>query len=162
MGIVATNGEGVGKASFDLKYLDAQIANARVIGPYFAIYTPGKPLPEFDTSYPGLSDTPPEPGKIILKADAPSNYDAYFIVNMSYGYDEGYPNGASLKWGDNVTKTLMPAIYTVSECYQTGWNPPNIFIEDPTGDSYITGRFTVIVTVAPGETVTIRFANTPQ
>jgi hypothetical protein len=165
LGTISTNEEGSGRATFDLKDYDPEIATPRIIGPYFSISTPGKPLPEFDTSYVVFPNSgPPEPGRIILMAGAPAYPDASFSLDMSYGYDAGYPAGVSMKQGEEVGSlfTLMPGVYTITERYQSGWNLPNIIIDDPTSDSLRTGRFTVIVNVAPGETVTVRYINSPR
>ncbi len=165
LGTITTDDVGQCKAEFDLKDYDPQISTPRIIGPYFAILSPSKPLPEFDTSYPAFPNaSPPEPGKIILMAGAPDSPNTNFALDLSYGYDNGYPAGVSLKEGEQIGDaiSLAPGIYTVSERYQAGWNVPGIMISDPTFDSFPSGKFTVIVNVAPGETVTIRFKNTPQ
>ncbi len=165
LGTITTNQRGQCKAVFDLKDYDPQVSTPRIIGPYFAILSPNKPEPEFDTSYLAFPhSSPPEPGEIILMAGAPDSPDTYFALDLSYGYDNGYPAGVSLKEGQQIGDaiSLAPGIYTVSERYQAGWNVPGIQINDPTFDSFASGKFTVIVNVAPGETVFIRFKNTPQ
>jgi hypothetical protein len=159
LGTITTNGKGKGEARIDLKDYDGQITTRRVISPYFVIVTPGKPEPEFDTSYLVFADAdPPEPGQIIVVAqNSPVTGDEHVGIDMSYGGRIGYPNGLVMYNGDQILSgPLMPGIYTVTENVGSTYILESIDINDPSGDSFPCGR-TAIINLKPGETVTVTF-----
>jgi hypothetical protein len=159
LGQLTTNSKGLGQATYYLSDYDSKIPSPRVLAPGFAIYTPDKAFPEFDTSYPAYTGPGAETGKIIINVVAFDSTEQ-FRVDMSYGYQSGYPNGIGMYSGDEFGSayTLPAAIYTVTEYWEPGWSV-GTSINDPSGGSINCGR-TAVINLAPGETVTVTFTNT--
>ena len=164
LGTITTDDTGEGKARFDLRDFGPQVTTPRVIGPYFVLLSPGKPLPEFDTSYLVFTNThPPSPGRIVVvKHTSPTGANGFPVI-MSYGAQIGYPNGLQMSDGFEVDTefTLAPGKHTITEwpCPMPGWGLNSINIGDPSGGSFVSGS-TAVIDLAPGETVTVRLNNT--
>jgi len=102
------------------------------------------------------------PGRIIvIKQTSPDGALDSFPFTMSYGAQIGYPNGLSMRHGQQVDSgfTLPVGTYTINESVPAGWEVPKIAINDPSGGSSPSGTMTTIG-LAAGETVTVTYNNT--
>jgi hypothetical protein len=104
-----------------------------------------------------------KPGRIIVTNETiPASSAVYFHFALSYGAQVGHPDGLALRGGDQIDSgfTLAPGNYAVSETVPQGWELTNVVINDASGGSFSSGNLATIA-LAAGETVTIKFTNTP-
>jgi hypothetical protein len=119
--------------------------------------TPQTYTPTYTPSPPPTSNL----GRIIVKKQTnPSGVADSFPFAPSYGLQSGYPNGFSLRDGQQIDSgfTITPGTYTITEAIPASWQV-RIDISDPTGNSSSSGNKATI-DLAAGETVTVTYINT--
>jgi hypothetical protein len=104
-----------------------------------------------------------KPGRIIFTNETiPGSSPVSFKFSFSYGAQVGHAEGASLHGGEQIDSgfTLPPGNYAVTETIPEGWKL-STSVHDASGGSFSSGN-SVTIALAAGETVTVKFSNTPQ